>query len=82
MHILIIGGGIGGLTAAALLAKTGHKVAALEASPEWGSCAGKFKRRHALFPVGATLGMGFEKGGLHERVLRLLDKQVSSPAAR
>ncbi|OES44788.1 FAD-dependent oxidoreductase [Domibacillus iocasae] len=76
MHTLIIGGGIGGLTAAALLAKTGHDVTLLEASLEWGGCAGKFQRRHTLFPVGATLGMGFEQGGLHERVLRLLGKEV------
>lgn len=77
MHILIIGSDSGRLTAAALLTKTGHKVTVLEASSKWGGCAGKFKRRHALFPMGATLGMGFEKGGLHERVLRLLNKQVS-----
>lgn len=76
MHTLIIGGGIGGLTAGALLAKTGHDVTVVEASTEWGGCAGKFQRRDTLFPVGATLGMGFEQGGLHDRVLRLLGKEV------
>ncbi|WP_231584184.1 FAD-dependent oxidoreductase [Domibacillus indicus] len=76
LHTLIIGGGFGGLTAAALLAKTGHDVTLVEASSEWGGCAGKFRRRDTLFPVGATLGMGFERGGLHERVLRLLGKKV------
>jgi len=39
VHTLIIGGGIGGLTAAALLAKTGQKVTVLEASSKWGGCA-------------------------------------------
>ncbi|MCM3788696.1 NAD(P)-binding protein [Domibacillus indicus] len=69
MHTLIISG----LTAAAILARTGHDVTVLEASSEWSGCAGKFQQRHALFPVGATLGMGFERGDFHKRVLRLLD---------
>jgi NAD(P)-binding Rossmann-like domain len=67
---------ISGLTAAAILARTGHDVTVLEASSEWSGCAGKFQQRHALFPVGATLGMGFERGDFHKRVLRLLGKQV------
>lgn len=71
-HIIVIGGGIGGLTAAALLAKEGYPVTVLEASNEWGGCAGKFQRGDFLFPVGATLGMGFEKGGIHERIFHSL----------
>ncbi|MEM1502646.1 NAD(P)-binding protein [Domibacillus sp. 8LH] len=39
MHTLIIGGGIGGLTAAVILAQTRHNVAVLETSSEWGGCA-------------------------------------------
>lgn len=67
MHTLIIGCSIGDLTAAAaLLAKAGHKVTVLEASSERGGCAEKFKRCHALFPVGTALGTVFEKGRLHE----------------
>ncbi|WP_422122280.1 phytoene desaturase family protein [Planococcus sp. X10-3] len=73
-NILVIGAGIGGLTAAALLAKSGHRVTLLEASSELGGCAGKFKRHKFLFPAGATLGMGLESGGIHERVFRFLDK--------
>ncbi|KOP28763.1 FAD-dependent oxidoreductase [Exiguobacterium sp. BMC-KP] len=68
-HIVIIGGGIAGLTAAALIAQEGHAVTVLEGSREWGGSAGKFTRRELTYPVGATLGMGFEPGGIHARVL-------------
>ncbi|AQQ52375.1 phytoene desaturase family protein [Planococcus lenghuensis] len=73
-NVLIVGAGIGGLTAGSLLAKHGMEVTLLEASSELGGCAGKFKRRDFLFPAGATLGMGLEPGGIHERVFRYLQK--------
>ncbi|MDT2047128.1 MULTISPECIES: FAD-dependent oxidoreductase [Priestia] len=75
-EVVVIGGGIGGLTAAALLTKVGFSVTVLEASREWGGCAGKFNRGKYTFPVGATLGMGFEQGGVHERILRFLGLDV------
>lgn len=75
-NILVIGAGIGGLTAAALLANNGDHVTLLEASSELGGCAGKFKRHKYLFPAGATLGMGLEPGGIHERVFRSLGKAM------
>ncbi len=68
-HVVIVGGGIAGLTAAALIAQEGHTVTVLEGSREWGGSAGKFTRRDLTYPVGATLGMGFEPGGIHARVL-------------
>ncbi|MRX73367.1 FAD-dependent oxidoreductase [Bacillus lacus] len=71
--VLIVGGGIGGLTAGALLQKQGYEVTVLEASNEWGGCAGKFSRKEFLFPAGATLGMGFEEGGIHRRIFQELD---------
>lgn len=75
-RVLIVGAGIGGLTAGSLLAKHGMEVTLLEASAELGGCASKFKRKKLLFPVGATLGMGLEAGGIHERVFRFLDKPM------
>jgi len=76
-RIAIIGGGIAGVTAAALLARHGHDVILCEGSREWGGSAGKFTRKDFTYPVGATLGMGFESGGIHERVLRHL--QIDQP---
>jgi C-3',4' desaturase CrtD len=72
MEIIVIGGGIGGLTTGALLTKDGYHVTILEASNEWGGSAGKFSRGKFLFPVGATMGMGFEEGGLHHRIFKEL----------
>lgn len=76
MRIGIIGGGIAGLTTGALASKIGHDVTVYESSREWGGCAGKFERGDYRFPAGATLGMGFEAGGLHERVLTYLGESI------
>ncbi|PSL41395.1 C-3',4' desaturase CrtD [Planomicrobium soli] len=77
--VLVIGAGIGGLTSGALLAKHGMEVLVLEASSEFGGSAGKFKRKSYLFPVGATLGMGLEENGIHERIFRYLGKPFPLP---
>lgn len=76
-EIIIVGGGISGLTAAALLSKKGEAVTLLEGSREWGGCDGKFQRGNHLFPVGATLGMGLEEEGIHQRIFNYL--QVDPP---
>ena len=76
-RVLVVGAGIGGLTAGSLLAKEGYDVTVLEAAAELGGCAGKYQRKPYLFPVGATLGMGLEPGGIHERVFRHLEKPMN-----
>ncbi|RXT06581.1 FAD-dependent oxidoreductase [Ammoniphilus sp. CFH 90114] len=73
--VLVVGGGVSGLTAASLLAKQGYSVLVCEGSNELGGCAGKFDRSGYRFAVGATLGMGFEEGG----VLRKLYEQLNIP---
>ncbi len=78
VQVVVVGGGIGGLTAGALLSHEGYNVTILEASREWGGCAGKFQRGKALFPVGATLGMGLEEGGIHQRIFNTLGKKCES----
>ncbi len=74
-HILVIGAGLGGLTAAALLLRTGHKVTVLEAHIYPGGCAGTFYHQKYLFDAGATLAGGFSPGGPHARVAEILDLQ-------
>ncbi|SES36864.1 phytoene desaturase family protein [Salisediminibacterium halotolerans] len=74
---IIIGSGMAGLHAGALLQAEGVQVTLLEAAAEWGGCAGKFQRGKFRFPVGATLGIGFEDNGIHRRVLNYLGADLS-----
>ena len=70
--MIVIGGGIAGLTAAALLSKEGLAVTLLEAHHQPGGCAGTFRRGPWTFDVGATQVAGLEPGGSHERLLHHL----------
>jgi C-3',4' desaturase CrtD len=59
---------MGGLSAAALLAKAGREVIVLEAHVYPGGCAGTFYHRGYRFDAGATLAAGFEPGGAMNRL--------------
>ncbi|MCP9835003.1 C-3',4' desaturase CrtD [Cyanobium sp. Aljojuca 7A6] len=82
--MVVVGAGIAGLTAAALLAKQGLNVELLEAHRQSGGCAGTFRRGPYVFDVGATQVAGLEQGdgtpvGIHARLFRHLG--VAPPAA-
>ncbi|BAW97578.1 FAD dependent oxidoreductase [[Synechococcus] sp. NIES-970] len=70
--IAIIGAGIGGLTAGALLAKRGYEVTVYEQAAIAGGCASTFKRKGFTFDVGATQVAGLEEGGIHQRIFQEL----------
>ncbi len=76
---VVIGAGIGGLTAGALLAKRGYRVLVLDQAIVPGGCASTFKRRGFTFDVGATQVAGLEPGGIHHRIFTELE--VEPPAA-
>tara|TARA_B100000965_G_scaffold372352_1_gene361967 strand:- start:161 stop:1681 length:1521 start_codon:yes stop_codon:yes gene_type:complete len=71
--IIVVGGGIAGLTGAALLAREGYSVTLVEAHNQLGGCAGTFQRGPYTFDVGATQVAGLEKGGIHHRLFHYLD---------
>ncbi|NDD68780.1 MAG: FAD-dependent oxidoreductase, partial [Synechococcaceae bacterium WB9_4xC_028] len=71
--VIVIGGGIAGLTAAALLARHGLQVTLLEAHHQLGGCAGTFRRGPYTFDVGATQVAGLEPGGSHARIFKHLN---------
>ncbi|MDM9385600.1 C-3',4' desaturase CrtD [Chlorogloeopsis sp. ULAP01] len=65
---IVIGAGIGGLTAGALLAHRGYSVLILDQALVPGGCASTFKRKGFTFDVGATQVAGLEPGGIHHRI--------------
>lgn len=64
VDVAVIGAGVAGSTAAALLAERGYRVAVLERDVHPGGCAASFEHDGYSFAVGATVAMGLEPGGL------------------
>jgi phytoene dehydrogenase-like protein len=82
-QVVVVGAGIGGLTAGALLAKSGLDVTVLEAHVYHGGCAGTFYHHGFRFDAGATLAAGFEPGGGMARLGQVLGiTWPVEPAAR
>lgn len=75
-RVIVIGAGIGGLTAGALLAQRGYQVRVFDGAIVPGGCASTFKRRGFTFDVGATQVAGLEPGGIHHRIFSELEIAV------
>ncbi|MCL4869589.1 MAG: FAD-dependent oxidoreductase [Anaerolineae bacterium] len=67
-RVVVIGAGVGGLTVAAALARSGVPVTVLEAHVYPGGCAGTFYHQKYRFEAGATLAGGFDPGGIMAQV--------------
>ena len=78
-RVVVIGAGIGGLTAAALLARRGYEVSVFDQALVPGGCASTFKRRGFTFDVGATQVAGLETRGIHQQIFE--DLEVEPPEA-
>jgi C-3',4' desaturase CrtD len=74
--VIVIGAGIGGLTAGALLAKRGYEVIIFDQAIVPGGCASTFKRQGFTFDVGATQVAGLEPGGIHHRIFSELEIEL------
>jgi phytoene dehydrogenase-like protein len=74
--VVVIGAGIGGLTAGALLAKRGYDVVIFDQAIVPGGCASTFQRQGFTFDVGATQVAGLEPGGIHHRIFSELEIEL------
>ena len=72
-RVIVIGAGIGGLTAGALLARRGYEVTIYDQAILPGGCASTFSRRGFTFDVGATQVAGLESDGIHDRIFQELN---------
>lgn len=76
--VIVIGGGLSGLTAASLLAKRQLKVAVIEKSHNPGGSCGIFKRGSATFDQGSAMLYGFGENGFnaHRFVFNCLEEPI------
>lgn len=69
---IVVGGGIGGLTLAALLGLAGRRVLLLEKGPRPGGSMARFVRRGVPFDTGFHFTGGFVEGGVLADMLEVL----------
>ena len=77
-EVIVIGAGLSGLTAAALLSKRGFDVTVIDAQFKPGGSCGIFKRKDVIFEQGAAMIYGFGKIGFnpHRFVFNALEEPI------
>jgi phytoene dehydrogenase-like protein len=79
-EVVVVGGGVGGLTAAALLAARGVNVCLFERQSQVGGCVANVEHQGLQFEPTFGLYSGWESGGIYDRVFSQLP--VKAPAVR
>lgn len=79
-EVVVVGGGIGGLTVAALLAQRGVNVCLFEREPRVGGCAASFEKFGYSFEQGDGLYASWQPNEIHDRVFSELP--VDPPKVR
>lgn len=79
-EVVVVGGGIGGLTAAALLAARGVNVCLFERQSQVGGCIANVEHHGLQFEPTFGLYSGWETGGIYDRVFSELP--VEPPSVR
>src|SRR5258708_13703796 len=74
-EVVVVGGGIGGLTVAALLAARGVSVCLFERQSQTGGCVANFEFQGYTFEPTSGLYAGWEPEGIHERIFSELPVQ-------
>jgi prolycopene isomerase len=76
--VVVVGGGISGLTAASLLSKRGLHVAVVEKSEQPGGSCGVFRRGETTFDQGSAMLYGFGEQGFnaHRFVFNCLEEPI------
>ncbi len=74
-EVVVVGGGIGGLTVAALLAARGVSVCLCERQSQPGGCVANFEFQGYTFEPTSGLYAGWEPKGIHERIFSELSVQ-------
>jgi len=79
-EVAVVGGGIGGLTVAALLAQRGVDVCLFERESQVGGCAANYEKFDHTFEQGYGLYSSWQPNAIHDRVFSELP--VSPPETR
>jgi prolycopene isomerase len=82
--VVVIGAGVGGLTAAALLSKAGLSVCVLEKEPRVGGYLAGFRRKHFLFDTAIHWLNQYGKDGMLDKLFSALgsDHPLAIPQTR
>ena len=71
--VIIIGGGLGGLSTGVVLAKNGYEVTVLEQGTQIGGCLQCFWRRRKKFETGMHFIGSADEGQILNKMLRYLE---------